>query len=117
MATRRSQWFEVQERACSTRIFRKENASMLPGLLAAIADPFMKGHYVGHRVCHHSRTACCRGFWNRFKNRFTVGQLAQRLGLVKFVRHDTLADRSASKVLPAANRKSIIPIASPKQKG
>ena len=27
-------------------------------------------------------TACCRGFWNRHKDEFAVGQVAQRLGLV-----------------------------------
>lgn len=82
--------FEVQKRACSSCIFRKENAGMLPRLLKQIEDPRMPGHFKGYRQCHHSRSACCRGFWNRFKNRFDLGQIAQRLGLVKFVEHDTL---------------------------
>ncbi len=33
-------------------------------------------------------SACCRGFWNRHKNQFAAGQLAQRLGLVVFVEHN-----------------------------
>lgn len=81
---------EVQKRMCATCIFRPHCADMLPRLLKAIADPRMPGHFKGHRVCHHSRTAVCAGFWAKHKNDFDLGQLAQRLQLVKFVEHDTL---------------------------
>jgi hypothetical protein len=33
--------------------------------------------------------ACCAGFWRRHRDRFTLGQLAQRLGWVRKVRHAT----------------------------
>lgn len=56
-----------------------------------IADPKMEGFFIGYRACHHSNgDICCRGFWNRHKNDFSLGQLAQRLNLVKFVKIDIL---------------------------
>lgn len=79
---------EVQKKMCSTCIFRPHCADMLPGLLKQIEDPCMKGHFKGFRVCHHSSTACCRGFWERFKDHFDLGQIAQRLKVVAFVEHD-----------------------------
>jgi hypothetical protein len=33
---------------------------------------------------------CCRGFWDRHKDEFPGGQLAQRLDCVEFVEVDTL---------------------------
>ena len=82
--------FEVQSKQCETCIYKPSSTLDLKKLEAAIADPHMAGFFKGHRVCHHSKTACCRGFWNRFKNKFQMGQIAQRLNMVTFVKHDTL---------------------------
>lgn len=81
--------FEVQRKACATCIYRKDSPLDINALEAQVADDF--GGFKGHRVCHHSRTACCRGFWNRHKDKFALGQIAQRLKAVVFVDHDTLA--------------------------
>ena len=81
--------FEVQRKACSTCIYRPDSPLNLASLEARVADGH--GGFKGHRICHHSNTACCRGFWNRHKDKFQLGQIAQRLGMVKFVDHDTLA--------------------------
>lgn len=80
--------FKVQARACSTCIYRRDSPLDLKKLEAAIADPHMKGFFAGFRVCHHSMTACCRGFWNRHRDKFTAGQLAQRLNAVEFVKEN-----------------------------
>lgn len=80
--------FAIQERQCATCIYRTDSALDLKKLEAAIADGY--GGFKSFRVCHHSKTACCRGFWNRHKDKFQLGQLAQRLGFVRFVNHDTL---------------------------
>jgi hypothetical protein len=80
----------VQDRQCATCIYRKDSTLDLKKLEADIADPRMPGFFEGHRICHHSRDACCRGFWNRHKDHFTLGQLAQRLGFVEFVRDNVL---------------------------
>ena len=85
---------KVQKRACSTCIYRKDSALDLKKLEADVADPYMPGFFKGHRVCHHSDDACCRGFWNRHKDKFALGQIAQRLGFVKFVTVDTLEKES-----------------------
>jgi DNA-binding XRE family transcriptional regulator len=79
----------VQRRPCATCIYRKECRLNLAKLEADIADPRMAGYFVGYRVCHHSTDVCCRGFWNRHRWRFTLGQLAQRLGFVRYVDVDT----------------------------
>jgi len=78
----------VQSTQCATCIYRRDSPLDLKRLEAQIADPKMKGFFVGFRICHHSHDACCRGFWNRHRDHFTAGQLAQRLGCVEFVRDE-----------------------------
>jgi len=61
-----------------------------------IADPRMPGFFRGYRACHHAsnrRGVCCRGFWDRHKDHFAAGQLAQRLRLVVFVTVDRFTKR------------------------
>lgn len=82
--------FKVQDKQCETCIFRPDCSLDLKQLLAAVADDHLEGHFKGHRICHHSKDVCCRGFWNRYKDHFDAGQLAQRLGIVEFVHVDTL---------------------------
>lgn len=84
---------DVQARPCTTCIYRPDLGWNPEQLEAQIADPHMAGYFTGHRVCHHSDDVVCHGFWSRFKDRFTLGQLAQRLGLVRFVNVDTLKER------------------------
>lgn len=84
--------FKVQRKPCATCIYRSDSVLDLGKLEAEIADPHMKGFFSGYRICHHSDDACCRGFWSRHKNKFAMGQIAQRLGLVEFVDVDTLAE-------------------------
>lgn len=80
--------FEVQKKMCATCIYRADSPLDLKVLEAQIADRF--GGFKSHRICHHSNRACCRGFWNKHKNEFAMGQIAQRLRMVEFVEHDTL---------------------------
>jgi hypothetical protein len=77
--------FDVQAKPCTTCIYSAKSPLDLARLEAEIADPHMPGYFTGHRVCHHSDHACCAGFWRRYKDRFTLGQLAQRLGWVRTV--------------------------------
>ena len=85
--------FKVQRKQCSTCIYRKDSPLDIKALEAQIADKYMPGFFNGHRTCHHSNNACCRGFWNRHKNDFAMGQVAQRLGWVEFVQHDIYKDK------------------------
>lgn len=80
--------FKVQSKPCATCIYRKDSPLDLKKLEADVADKY--GGFNGHRTCHHSDEACCRGFWNAHKDKFAAGQIAQRLGCVEFVEHDTL---------------------------
>ena len=86
--------FRVQSRLCATCIYRKDSTLDLKALEKAVEDPHMPGYYSKHRTCHHSNDVCCRGFWNKHKDRLTsaAAQIAQRLGMVVFVKVDTLAD-------------------------
>lgn len=79
---------KVQSKSCSTCIYRKDSPLNLKALEDAARDPHMG--FKGHRICHHSDDVCCRGFWNRWKDHFPLGQVAQRLGMVEFVEVDTL---------------------------
>jgi hypothetical protein len=83
--------FKVQASQCATCIYRKDSALDIADLERQIADPHMAGYFRGYRTCHHAPDRsgiCCRGFWNRHKDRFTLGQIAQRLRAVVFVQVD-----------------------------
>lgn len=82
----------VQKTQCSTCIYRPDSPLDLAKLEADVADGY--GGFKGHRICHHSDDACCAGFWARHKNEFQLGQIAQRLGVVKFVQDDTLKGKT-----------------------
>lgn len=75
--------FRVQAKACPTCIYRKDMHFDIRRLEGQLADQY--GWFKGYRVCHASRNICCRGFWNRHKDKFALGQIAQRLGAVVFV--------------------------------
>jgi hypothetical protein len=81
--------FKVQRRQCRTCIYRPGSPLDVEALEAQIADGH--GGFTGWRTCHHSDDACCAGFFARHKDKFQVGQVAQRLGLVEKVDVDTLA--------------------------
>lgn len=86
--------FKVQAKACSTCIYRKDSALDIKKLEADVADGH--GGFKGHRECHHAKRGsgvCCRGFWNRHKDKFAMGQIAQRLNAVVFVTVDVLKGR------------------------
>lgn len=80
--------FKVQKKMCATCIYRPDSTLDIKALESQVADKY--GGFKGHRICHHSNDACCRGFWNKHKNEFAAGQIAQRLNVVEFVSHDTL---------------------------
>ncbi len=80
--------FKVQKKVCSTCIYHKDSALDLVVLEDQVRDKY--GGFKGHRICHHSDDVCCRGFWNRHKDKFQMGQIAQRLKMVLFVTVDTL---------------------------
>ena len=72
--------FKVRKQSCPTCIYRKDS----PLDLAELEDQVRGPHgFEGWRVCHHSEDICCRGFWNRHKDEFQLGQVAQRLNLVE----------------------------------
>ncbi len=79
--------FRVQQKMCRTCIYRPENPLDLAELEAEVADQY--GGFSSHRLCHHADGVCCRGFWDRHKDAFAAGQIAQRLDAVEFVDVDT----------------------------
>ena len=80
--------FRVQKKMCETCIFKPESPLNLEKLLEDVADHY--GGFKGHRICHHSKDACCAGFWAVHKDDFVMGQIAQRLNAVKYVEDDIL---------------------------
>lgn len=80
--------FQVQKKKCVTCIYRKDSSLDLAALEDQVRDEHMG--FKGYRVCHHSKALCCKGFWDRHKDEFAAGQIAQRLGLVEFVSEDIL---------------------------
>lgn len=90
--------FQVQTKMCATCIYRPGSPLDVALLESEIADGY--GGFRGHRVCHHSDNVCCAGFWQRHKDSFPVGQIAQRLDLVQFVSVDTMKPLSESRLMP-----------------
>lgn len=83
--------FKVQRRLCATCIYRPDSTLDLARLEDAVRDKYVG--FSGYRECHHAKRrsgVCCRGFWNAHKDEFTLGQIAQRLGVVEFVDVDVL---------------------------
>lgn len=80
--------FKVQSKMCKTCIYRPDSPLDLVKLEDDVRDDH--GGFRAHRVCHHSEDVCCRGFWDKHKNKFQLGQVVQRLGCVEFVHVDTL---------------------------
>jgi hypothetical protein len=71
----------VMRRRCATCIYRKDSALDLARLEAQVRDKYIDGFFKAFRACHHQKRggkACCRGFWDRHKNDFALGQIAMR---------------------------------------
>jgi len=80
---------KVQRKMCATCIYRKDSPLDIKELERQVADRL--GGFRTYRACHHAGTdVCCRGFWDRHKDKFQLGQIAQRLGFVRFVDVDEL---------------------------
>jgi hypothetical protein len=78
--------FKVMSNQCATCIYKKTSPLDIKKLEADITDRY--GFFNGYRECHHAKRGscvCCRGFWNRHKDKFQAGQLAQRLNCMEFV--------------------------------
>lgn len=85
--------FKVRRTQCSTCIYRSDSPLDLEKLESDVADDY--GGFSGYRICHHTSggdSACCAGFWARHKDEFQLGQVAQRLGMVRLVDTDNLAE-------------------------
>ena len=81
---------KVAAKQCKTCIYRPGSPLDIEQLEAQVADSYIPGSFKGHRICHHFEDAadddvCCRGFWDRHKNNFNLGRIAQRLGFVEMV--------------------------------
>ena len=74
--------FLVRSTQCPSCIYHPDSPNVVKSLEDRLRDD--NGYLQGYRVCHHEgqTNICCRGFWNRNKDRFTAGQVAQRLDLV-----------------------------------
>ncbi len=80
----------VQRKQCATCIYKPGSPLDLRKLENDVRDRAMPGHFARYRICHHSTEAVCRGFWNRHRANCSPLQLAERLGVVEFVDHDTM---------------------------
>lgn len=83
--------FKVQSEQCATCIYFPKSGFNIKALEEQVRDPHMG--FKSFRACHHApdkAQVCCRGFWNRHKDEFPAGQIAQRLGCVEFVKVDKI---------------------------
>lgn len=80
--------FKVQKYRCESCIYRKDSPLDTKALEEEVKDDHMG--FKGYRICHHSLDICCRGFWDKHKDEFPAGQIAQRLNMVEFVTVDIL---------------------------
>ena len=75
----------VRDAMCATCIYRPKSPLDLKKLEAEIADGH--GGYRTFRACHDYRgdKVCCKGFWDRHRDAFPGGQIAQRLNAVHYI--------------------------------
>ena len=71
---------QIMRRPCETCIYRKDSPLDLAKLENDVRDDYVG--FKGYRICHHHDEAVCRGFWSRHRDKFQLGQIAQRLGMV-----------------------------------
>jgi hypothetical protein len=86
--------FKVQKKQCKTCIYRKDSSLNIEVLEDQARNGCTDGQFEGYRICHHSKDVCCAGFWERHKDNFNLGRIAQRMGWVEFVNEDTLKKKS-----------------------
>lgn len=81
---------KVRDKQCETCIYtpRTPVRATVEELEAEVADERCPGFFKGSRLCHYHEHITCRGFWNRHKDKFTAGQVAQRLNMVEFTTED-----------------------------
>jgi hypothetical protein len=85
--------FPVMKRQCETCIYSKAWRELGGTPVAVLEDQVREKHrgatgFKGSRICHSQEKggkATCRGFWNRHKDEFAAGQIAQRFDCVEFV--------------------------------
>lgn len=75
---------------CPTCIFRPGNLMHLQeGRLQDMVDSALAADGAGSIVCHDTldepRNAICRGFWDAYKDRVQLLQVAARMGFVKLI--------------------------------
>jgi hypothetical protein len=83
--------FKVQKKMCPTCIYKPGSPLDLKVLEDQVRDAY--GGFKCHRICHHSKNACCRGFWDAHKDEFQMGQVSQRLDIVELVNIDLLKNK------------------------
>ena len=74
--------FQVRRTMCPTCIYHEANPLDVEKLEAEVGDGY--GGFDGYRICHYHEQACCRGFWERHGDKFTLGRMAKELGVVEF---------------------------------
>ena len=80
--------FKVRAQHCRTCIYTKRTPvrRTIDELEDEVRDD--RGFMQGYRICHHTEDVCCRGFWNRHRNDFPAGQIAQRLDAVTYTNEE-----------------------------
>ena len=80
--------FQVRRERCASCIYNKSTPLDLAKLERQALDQDT------YRICHHTKDAVCRGFWNRHKNHFNLGRIMQRIGGVRFTDEDAMPSLS-----------------------
>lgn len=78
----------VQKHPCSQCLFTDKRIVPRTRAVSIVNDCLKRDTYF---VCHKTQIekcnedVVCHTFWNRYKNNFNLGRIAQRLRVVKFV--------------------------------
>lgn len=80
---------KVQSKPCNQCLFTKNRIVSKERATSIVKDSLKKDTFF---VCHKSSIegdghgeVCCKTYWDRYKNQFNLGRIAQRLDVVKFV--------------------------------
>jgi hypothetical protein len=97
-------FFLVQRRPCATCIYGPNSHLDVTMLESKVRDPKQPSFFRGYWVCHNAyprEPVCCAGFWQRHREAFARGQIAERLGLVRYVVRERFPHRGDRSCPPA----------------
>ena len=72
---------KVQKNQCNQCLFTKNRVVSKERMLDVVEQTLKQNTYFEcHKATIQKQDVCCKGYWDRYKDHFTLGRIIQRLG-------------------------------------